>query len=171
MTLRKAVAALVDLPTHLSALALFALMLLTFADVMLRSVFNAPIEVAADLTRLLMAATVFSVMPALCWQGKQIAVDLLDGVAERAGLVRWRNAAVDLLCGAALIWPVQRIGVLAERARSYGDEMEYLGLPLHITGWFICALTALTAATLLLRGGLWLFAPATFHQTEGDSHD
>lgn len=150
---------LLMLPTAMASIALFALMLLTFADVMLRSLFNAPIQAGADLTRLLMAITVFSVLPVLSARGGQISVDLLDSVFTRYRLTRWRDGVVDLLCGVALLWPAQRVWVLAERSRSYGDVMEYLGLPLHYTGWFIAVMTGATAVVLILRGLAGLFAP------------
>lgn len=157
--------ALFALPALVSALALFTLMVMTFADVMLRSMFNAPIEVAADMTRVLMAVTVFAVMPVLSWRGGQISVDLLDGYVDRWAMTRWRNAAVDLLCGAVLIWPAQRVWVLAERSRSYGDVMEYLGMPLFYVGWFICASIWITALVLIVRGLLALFAPRLLDET------
>ena len=150
---------LLQLPTAMASIALFALMLLTFIDVMLRSLLNAPIEAGADLTRLLMAITVFSVMPALSARGGQISVDLLDAFFHRHDLARWRDAAIDLLCGVALFWPAERVWDLAERSRSYGDVMEYLGLPLHYTGWFIAVMTGATAVVLVLRGLCGLFAP------------
>ena len=49
---------LARIPGFLASLALFVLMVLTFTDVVLRSVLNAPIEIASDLTRLLMAIMV-----------------------------------------------------------------------------------------------------------------
>ncbi|MEM8701944.1 MAG: TRAP transporter small permease subunit [Pseudomonadota bacterium] len=147
------------LPALLSALALFVLMVMTFCDVVLRSVFNAPIEVAADMTRLLMAITVFSVLPVVSAQGGHISVDLLDGVFKRNHLTRWRDAFTNLFCGIILIWPAERVYVLAERSRSYGDVMEYLRLPLHFVGWFIAAVTAITAVVLIVRGLGYLFAP------------
>ena len=147
------------LPALLSALALFVLMVMTFCDVVLRSVFNAPIEVAADMTRLLMAITVFSVLPVVSAQGGHISVDLLDGVFKRTHLTRWRDAFTNLFCGIILIWPAERVYVLAERSRSYGDVMEYLRLPLHFVGWFIAAVTAITAVVLIVRGLGYLFAP------------
>ena len=147
------------LPAYLAALALFALMVMTFADVVLRSVFNAPIEVAADMTRVLMAVMVFSVMPVLSAQGKHISVDLLDGIFERLGITRWLNALVCLTCGVMLYWPTLRVWVLAERSRSYGDVMEYLGLPLYYTGWFIAVMTGITALVLVIRGLLLIFVP------------
>lgn len=140
------------LPKVLASLALFVLMILTFSDVILRSVFNAPIEFAADLTRLLMAIMVFSALPVLSAQGKHISVDLLDGFFHRSGLTRWREALTHLLCGCILVLPSLRIFDLAERSRTYGDVMEYLGLPLHYIGWFIGVMTALTAVILITRG-------------------
>lgn len=147
------------LPRMLASLALFMLMVMTFSDVILRSVFNAPIEFAADLTRLLMAVMVFSALPVVSAQGQHICVDLLDGPFERGGLSRWRDALTNLFCGVILIWPSSRIYDLAERSRSYGDLMEYLRLPLHYVGWFIAALTAVTALTLILRGLGFVFMP------------
>lgn len=147
------------IPSAMAALALFALMLLTFADVMLRSIVNAPIEVTADLTRLLMAVTIFSVLPTLSARGGQISVDLLDKLFDRFRLARLRDGLVNIACGAMLIWPAERVWVLAERSRSYGDVMEYLGTPLHYVGWFIAVMTGLTAVVLGLRGLAFLFAP------------
>lgn len=158
---------LLQLPTTMASAALFLLMLLTFSDVMLRSLLNAPIQAGADLTRLLMAITVFSVMPALSARGGQISVDLTDGLFHRFGLARWRDAVVDLLCGVVLIWPAERVWVLAERSRSYGDVMEYLGLPLHYIGWFIAAMTGATALILILRGLAGVFAPRLLETFRG----
>ncbi|WP_428644746.1 TRAP transporter small permease [Roseibium sp.] len=149
----------VRLPALLASLALFVLMVMTFCDVVLRSVFNAPIEVAADMTRLLMAIMVFSVLPVVSAHGGHICVDLTDGFFKRVGLTRWRNAFTDLFCGLILILPAKRIFDLAERSRSYGDVMEYLRLPLHYVGWFIAAVTAITAVVLIVRGLGHVFAP------------
>lgn len=147
------------LPTAMAAGALFALMLLTFADVMLRSVLNAPIQAGADLTRVLMAVVVFSVLPVLSARGGHISVDLLDGPFRRWRLDRLRDGVIDLACGIMLIWPTERIWILAERSRSYGDVMEYLGLPLHMVGWFVAIMTGVTGLVLVLRGLAGLFAP------------
>ncbi|WJS05955.1 TRAP transporter small permease [Roseibium aggregatum] len=148
-----------SLPTLLASFALFVLMVMTFCDVVLRSVFNAPIEVAADMTRLLMAIMVFSVLPVVSAKDGHICVDLTDGMFKRAGLTRWRNAFTDLFCGLMLVLPAMRVFDLAERSRSYGDVMEYLRLPLHYVGWFISIVTAITAAVLIVRGLGHIFAP------------
>lgn len=150
---------LVALPAAVAGTALFALMLVTFTDVMLRSIFNAPIQAGADLTRLLMAVIVFSVLPLLSFRGGHISVDLLDGVFAKLKIIRVLNIIVSLACGAMLFWPAQRIWVLAERSRSYGDVMEYLNAPVHVLIWFISALTLLTALALTARGLILAIRP------------
>lgn len=154
------------LPELMAALALFSLMSMTFADVMLRSVLNAPIEVAADLTRLFMAIMVFSVLPVMSAKGEHISVDLIEHIFEKLNIVRIRNIVVNLFCGVILIWPAMRVLDLAERSRSYGDKMEYLGLPLHYIGWFISVMTTVTALSLIVRGVLQAVRPSLTETTK-----
>lgn len=145
-------------PTWLAAVALFALMCMTFADVILRSAFNAPIEWATELTRIFMAVVVFASLPMVTWRGEHIIVDLMDPMFSRR-LARLRDIVIDLACGALLLWPAKRVFDLAERARGYGDVTEYMGFPQHVTGWFIAAFTGATAAVFLARGVVRILAP------------
>lgn len=147
------------IPMTMASIALFALMTLTFADVVMRSVFNAPIEAATELIRLGIALTVFSALPVLSARGEHIAVDLLDGPFARLKLQRWRDAVIALSCGLMLWFPAGRVVDLAYRARSYGDQTEYLQIPTFYMGMFIAAMTFLTSAILIMRGLLYLFAP------------
>lgn len=142
---------LLSIPTWLAAAMLFMLMAMTFADVILRSVINNPIESATELTRLFMAIIVFSALPMVSWQGKHIVVDLLDPLFGR-GLARVRDIIIDISCGAILILPAKRAWELAERSRSFGDVTEYLGFPQHLTGWFIAFFAFVTALVFIIRG-------------------
>lgn len=144
------------LPEALASLALFCLMVLTFADVILRSSLNAPIEAATELTRLLMAVIVFSALPAASWRGEHIAVDLLDGAFQRFRLTRARNAVINLACGVMLLFPARRLFDLAERSRGYGDQTEYLNIPTFYIEWFIAISATVTAVVLILRGLAYL---------------
>ena len=139
------------LPTWLAAGALFMLMTMTFADVVLRSLFNNPIESATELTRLLMAIVVFSALPIVSWKGANIVVDLMDPLFSRR-MARLRDLIIDLACGVLLMWPAKRVWDLAERAREYGDVTEYLNLPQHYAAWFIAFFTFITALTFIARG-------------------
>ncbi|MEX3007811.1 TRAP transporter small permease [Hoeflea sp. TYP-13] len=149
-----------DAPIYLASAALFVLMIMTFCDVVLRSAFNAPIEAATELTRILMAILVFSVMPVISGRSEHIAVDLADGLFDRYRLTRLRDGIITLVSGLMLWWPTNRVWVLAERARSYGDVTEYLAIPQYLIGWFIAAATALTALVLVVKGLIVLFKPS-----------
>ena len=145
------------LPVIVACIALFLLMVMTFCDVILRSVFNAPIEAATELTRILMAILVFSVLPIVSTTNGHIAVDLTDGFFNRLHLSGVRDVVIYLVCGLMLFWPVQRVRVLAERARDYGDVTEYLSIPTYLIGWFITISVAITALVMIATGLLKAF--------------
>jgi len=138
-------------PTWFAAGVLFLLMSMTFLDVILRSLFNDPIESATELTRLFMAIIVFASLPMVSWKGENISVDLLDTFLSKR-LAYWRDVAFDLFSGIVLIWPAIRVWELAERSRKYGDVTEYLNLPQHYIAWFISVFTVTTAVAFIARG-------------------
>ena len=150
---------LTELPMLLAAATLFVLMVLTFADVIMRSTFSAPIEAATELTRIAMAVIVFSALPVVSGRAEHIVVDLLDPLFRRAGIERILNGLITLICGVLLFWPAMRSFDLAARAKSYGDLTEYLSIPVFYITWFIAFMTLVTAITMALRGIVTLFKP------------
>lgn len=140
-----------DFLALLAGAVLFVMMVMTFFDVLFRSLFNNPIEAASELTKLFMAVIVFTVLPVVSARGQHISVDLLDNWFN-ALATRIRDGVVSLICGVALLWPAERIMVLAERARSYGDLTEFLSIPQFYPGWFIAIFAGITAVALILRG-------------------
>ena len=156
------------LPILVASVTLFSLMVLTFLDVVLRSTVNAPIEAATELTRLAIAIMVFSCLPVLSARGGHITVDLADPLFDRFGLARLRDGLVHTASGLMLLWPAKRVVDLAERARDYGDQTEYLAIPSYLIGWFIAIMTFLTAFTLIALGMIHWFAP---RYLTGPAHD
>ncbi len=150
---------LTELPMLLAAATLFVLMVLTFADVIMRSTFSSPIEAATELTRIAMAVIVFSALPVVSGRAEHIVVDLLDPLFRRAGVERILDGLITLACGVLLFWPAMRSFDLATRARSYGDLTEYLSIPVFYITWFIAFMTLVTAVTMALRGLVILFKP------------
>ena len=142
-----------------AAATLFFLMTMTFFDVLLRSALNDPIEAAPELTRMSVAIIVFASLPVLSARGGHISVDLLDGLFERLGIMRVWTAGVSIFCGVILWWPANRVVVLAERSRSYGDLTEFLQIPTFYISWIIAIMTFITMIALILRGLAMLFAP------------
>ena len=158
-------------PLMLAITALFLMMAMTFADVLMRSALNTPIEAATELTRIMMAIVVFSALPMVSGRAEHITVDLLDPIFP-AWMARWRDAFIALACGAILWWPAERVVVLAERARDYGDLTEYLGIPQFYIAWFVAIFTYLTAATLIGRGLVLIFAPSALDEPTAEKpHD
>jgi len=150
---------LAELPMLLAAATLFILMVLTFADVIMRSTFSAPIEAATELTRIAMAVIVFSALPVVSGRANHIVVDLLDPVFHRLGIERVLEGLVTLVCGVLLYWPAMRSFDLAARANNYGDLTEYLSIPVFYITWFIAFMTLVTAISMALRGLVILFMP------------
>ncbi|EDQ32269.1 TRAP-type C4-dicarboxylate transport system, small permease component [Hoeflea phototrophica DFL-43] len=150
---------LTELPMLVAGATLFILMVLTFADVIMRSTFSAPIEAATELTRIAMAVIVFSALPVVSGRAEHIVVDLLDPLFQRARIKRILDGVITLACGILLVWPAMRAFDLAERARSYGDLTEYLSIPVFYITWFIALMTLATAGAMALRGVVTLFMP------------
>jgi TRAP-type C4-dicarboxylate transport system permease small subunit len=110
-----------------------------------------------------MAVVVFSGIPVISAKGEHIAVDLLDGFFPRKVRVI-RDGLISVACGALLFWPAERVTVLAERARSYGDVTEYLAIPEFYPAWFIACAVYLTGALMVARGLMLIFAPRAMTQ-------
>jgi TRAP-type C4-dicarboxylate transport system permease small subunit len=152
-------------PSYLAATALFALMIMTFMDVVLRSTINSPISAATELTRLFMAIVVFASLPVISWRGDHIIVDLLDPLfSARAALLR--DTLVDSLAGLMIFWPAYRVFELAERAKQYGDITEYLHIPQFYIAYFIAFSTFVTGLVLILRAVVRVVAPGYLSSVE-----
>lgn len=160
--------ALVQLPSLLAGTALIFLMTLTFTDVVLRSVFNNPVVAATELTRISIAVVVFTTLPMVAARRQQIVVDLLDGLYTEKW-ARVRDGIIDIVCGLLLYWPISRIVVLGERAFKYGDVTEYLRIPQAYVVYFVLAATIVTAAVMVIRGGISLFGFHSLRETPGSA--
>src|SRR5258708_6095178 len=76
-----------------AAIFLAAMMLLTVADVALRSFFNLPIRGVYDLVELLLAGTFFVALPAVFLRDENIVVNSIDDFWPRAGAAPRRRVS------------------------------------------------------------------------------
>lgn len=146
--------------THVASAVLFAVMALTFTDVLGRYLFSAPVKGAYELTEMAMGVVVFIGFPLACWQDANIRVTLFDAAFSRLLGERGRGrmealfqAGAALICGflALRLWDMA--GLLA---RS-GERSQHLGISLAPIGYFMfagavaaalaCAARALAQAT------------------------
>jgi TRAP-type C4-dicarboxylate transport system permease small subunit len=147
------------LPLWVAAGALMAMMLLTVADVVLRSTLSLPIRGSAEATEILLALMVFSALPLVGALNRHIAVDLVDPLLPEA-LLRLRDVAVCLVFGALLFWPAQMVWTMAGRAKGYGEETLYLGVPVYVIMLGIAVSLGVSGGLLVLRGVLLALRPA-----------
>jgi TRAP-type C4-dicarboxylate transport system permease small subunit len=133
----------------LAGTALFALMLLTFADVMGRK-FWVSIPGALELTEMLMVVVVFAGLPLVAWHGRHVGFDLAD-TWYRGRAARWSGgfmeAACALACGALAAAAWRHAG----RTLADGEVSTHLKLPLGAFIYLMAVLLALAALMHLLR--------------------
>jgi TRAP-type transport system small permease protein len=134
----------------LSAVTLFALMMVTCVDVVGRYVFNRPLTGSTELTEIAVGIVVFSVLPIISWRNDHIVVDLLDPLFP--ALAQFiRTIIINICICIGLVFLGRRINVLGERSLSYEEVTEYLEIPagwmMHFIG-YICWVTAFMVVTL-----------------------
>jgi TRAP-type C4-dicarboxylate transport system permease small subunit len=139
----------------IAALALFVLMAMTCFDVIGRYFYNAPLDGATELTRLMMAVVVFAVMPAAAWREEHITVDLLDKLTPRR-FINPRQVAWNLIGALAMAGIAYRVWFLAIRAYDYGDTTEFLEIPIYPITFFIGVLSGVTSVALILNAVRYL---------------
>ncbi|MCC5884544.1 MAG: TRAP transporter small permease [Halomonas sp.] len=158
---------------------LFAMMLLTTADVTGRYFFNSPILGTVELTQLMLAALVFLSLPVVCWREEHVSVDLLDSVFP-ARLIWIRQVLVNLIVTGALWIMARRVWALGNRAMEWGDVTEFLRIPNGYLIYLISIMLAVSAALTLLRavgyllegvGVLQRGGPLSPHTERGGDND
>lgn len=164
----RAIRLAVSLPLWLAALALFSMMVLTFCDVAARSMMDAPIPGAAEITEVLLAAIVFLALPVVSLCDRHISVDLVDTFIPDA-VLRWRDAGVSLVFGALLWWPVAAGWKSAIRTLGYNEVTLYLRIPVGYIMLFISIGLGVGAMAMILRSLLLIFRPQLLRSIDASS--
>lgn len=113
----------------IAAINLFAMMCLTAADVFGRYALNAPIRGAHELIELMMALSVFAVLPILSARQDQISIGLLDRYFAGTAAT-YRTIIISLISLSFLILMSWRVWSEVGRSFYHGDATAYLRLPL-----------------------------------------
>jgi TRAP-type C4-dicarboxylate transport system permease small subunit len=112
-----------------AAVALFAIMALTFVDVGGRKLASASLPGALELTELLLVTVIFAGLPLVSLQREHIVFDSLDRWLP-PWLRRAQAAAVDALCAALLGGLAWLMWGKAAQMAEFGDVTSVLRLPL-----------------------------------------
>ena len=136
----------------LAVVLLFAMMALTFVDVVGRYFFNAPIAGGFEITEIMLASLIFAGLPLMTLTREHITVDLFDRFTPTK-VARHRDVVISLLCGAMMGTVSYQLWKRAWDTLEYGDTTALLMIPMAPTTFFMCAMSALTA--LVFLGHAW----------------
>lgn len=134
-----------------AALMLFAMMWLTFFDVVGRTFFSSPIPGGFEITELMLAGLIFLALPLVTVENAHVEVDLLDHWVPKR-LKKIQNILIRLINLSALFVLSWMLFKLTLRLYGYEDATATLEIPLF---W----LTALMTLTCFLSAISLLLSP------------
>ena len=122
---------------------LFVLMALTFADVVLRYLFNRPIRGGFELTELMLLVLIFAGLPLVSHADEHVTMDFVDRVLPpraREMVVR----VVHALCAAVMFFLTWQAWLKAGKIGAYGDTTEVLRILVAPFVYFMAVMILLT---------------------------
>jgi len=135
----------------LSGIALFAIMTLTFFDVIGRKVASNSIPGSLELTELLMVVVIFGALPLVSRRGEHVEFDSLDPFLPM-WLRRAQAVLVHLLCAAVLLglgWLMWQTGGQFAANGETTAQLKILKAPFVYGMGVLCGLTGLVHLALL----------------------
>ena len=138
---------------YLAAFFLTATMMVTVADVFLRTFFGYPMRGVLELVELGLACTIFLALPAVFLRDEHLVVDVIDHLAKKSvvRLLDLAGAIVSLVVLAVMLW---QMVPLARTMHEFGDVTSDLSLP-KIWYWVPVLLglfaSALAAVVFIVR--------------------
>lgn len=140
----------------LAAAALFGMMAFTFADVVLRYLFAAPLKGGLEVIELLMVAMIFGALPLVSRRDEHVTIDTFETMLPPRARDALRRA-MHVVAAAALAFSAWLMWGKARNIAEFGDRTQLLGVPIAPFVYFMAVLLALTAlvhlAKVFLPGG------------------
>jgi len=133
---------------------LFAMMLLTFVDVVARYLFNFPLRGGFEVTELMLLVLIFAGLPLVSHADEHVTMDFIDRVlTPRATAVVVR--AVHLLCAAVMFFLAWQVWLKARTIGGYGDTTDVIKIPISPFVYFMAAMIGLTGLVHVFK----MFSP------------
>ena len=123
---------------------LFAMMCLTFVDVVARYLFNSPIRGGFEMTELTLLVLIFAGLPLVSHGDEHVTMDFIDRMLPPRAL----DALIRLVHGlvaAMFFFLTWQMLIKAARISSYGDTTDVLRITVGPFVYFMTAMIALTA--------------------------
>ena len=124
---------------------LFAMMTLTFVDVVLRYFFNSPIKGGFEVTEMMMAVLIFAGLPLVSRKHEHVTIDAFDRFFP-AAMRRVLYVIIHLVCAAALVGMAWLLYRKAGSFAEIGDVTQTLKFPIAPFVYLMAALTLATSA-------------------------
>ena len=135
---------------------LFAMMCLTFVDVVARYLFNRPIRGGFEVTELTLLVLIFAGLPLVSHGDEHVTMDFIDRMLPPRGLdilVR----VVHALVAALFFFLTWQMIIKANRIAGYGDTTDVLRIAVGPFVYFMVAMIFLTALVHVFK----VFVPGT----------
>lgn len=134
----------------IGASALFAMMLLTSADVVLRYAFDAPLQGAFELVELMLVVLIFSGLPLVSRNDKHVTADFIDRILSARGRRVIGVIAHSIFC-AVLIGVSGLVWRTAGRLLEIGDTTQILRIKLAPFVYLMSVLIFVAGVVHLLK--------------------
>ena len=137
----------------LSGVALFAIMALTFFDVLGRKFLSNSIPGSLELTELLMVVVIFASLPLVSRRGEHVEFDSLDPYLPM-WLRRVQQVVVQVICAVALLglgWLMWKTGAEFGQTGETTAQLKIPKAPFIYGMGVLCALTGLVHLALVFQ--------------------
>jgi TRAP-type C4-dicarboxylate transport system permease small subunit len=134
----------------LACVFLFAMMTITFLDVIGRYAFNSPLPAAYEIVSLIMPAIIFCALPLTVLKNGHVTVDLLDGFVP-GWLSRIQAVVVNLFGATALAMLSWRLAIRSRDQRTYEEVTDELVLELWPFSAVMSVLCAVAAVAFIVN--------------------
>jgi TRAP-type transport system small permease protein len=148
---------------YLAGAALFAIMALTFFDVLGRKFLDNSIPGALELTEFLMVVVIFAALPLVTFKNEHVVFDSFDHLLSptMAQVQRWLIGITCLLMMLGLAYLMWRTG---DKFAQNGETSAQLSIPKSI---FIYGMSVMCAVTALAYGYTLLASDAGNEESAG----
>jgi TRAP-type transport system small permease protein len=130
------------------AVVLFAIMVLTGADVIGRYVFSRPIGGTDELIAAGMAILIFGSLPIVALRNEHITIDTVTGLM-RGAVKEIQARLVNLVSALALAFLAYRLLAIAEKMSRTGEHSSLLHIPHGALAYVLAAMAGISAVVTL----------------------
>jgi TRAP-type C4-dicarboxylate transport system permease small subunit len=129
---------------------LFAMMALTFVDVLARYLFRSPVRGAFEVTELMLLVLIFAGLPLVSYGDEHALMDFIDRLLSpraQRGLI----AAVHLVCAGIMFLLAWLVWLKADRIWAYRDATDVLRIVYGPFVYFMAVMIGLTGVIHVVK--------------------